>query len=93
MLDYCLNVHFPDGKEEHLFTCLLADGSSVFALEVGHGFWWGKQFGEGERVLESLHPAPWQRSRAHGKPRQEVCSTDGTKNKIAAFKGSWVLAL
>lgn len=33
MLDYCLNVHFPDGKEEHLFTCLLADGSSVFALE------------------------------------------------------------
>lgn len=33
MLHYCLNVHFPDGEEEHLFTCLLADGSSVFALE------------------------------------------------------------
>lgn len=33
MLDYSLNVHFPDGEEEHLFTCLLADESSVFALE------------------------------------------------------------
>ena len=74
-----------------LLLCMLP--LSVFALEVGHGFWWGKQFGEGRRVLESLHPAPWQRSRAHGKPRQEVCSTDGTKNKIAAFKGSWVLGL